>query len=69
MGILQIVLLALAAYIGIYAIVDRICRCIENKSVSDAYISLVESGYKEDSEDYSNKEIIDERSDNHDKQQ
>ena len=50
MGILQIVLFALAAYIGIYAIVDRICRCIENKSVSDAYISLVESGYKEDSE-------------------
>lgn len=51
MGILQIVLFALAAYIGIYAIVDRICRCIENKSVSDAYISLVESGCKEDSED------------------
>ena len=50
MGILQIVLLALAAYIGIYAIVDRICRCIENKAVSDAYISLVESGFKEDSE-------------------
>ena len=50
MGILQIVLFALAAYIGIYAIVDRICRCIENKSVSDAYISLVESGRKEDSE-------------------
>ena len=51
MGILQIVLFALAAYIGIYAIVDRICRCIENKAVSDAYISLVESGCKEDSED------------------
>ena len=69
MGILQIVLFALAAYIGIYAIVDRIGRCIENKAVSDAYISLVESGCKEDSEDYSNKEIIDERSDNYDKQQ
>ena len=64
MGILQIVLFALAAYIGIYAIVDRICRCIENKAVSDAYISLVESGCKEDS----NKEIIDESSDNYDKQ-
>ena len=51
MGILQIVLFALAAYIGIYAIVDRICRCIENKAVSDAYISFVESGFKEDSED------------------
>ena len=50
MGILQIVLFSLAAYIGIYAIVDRICRCIENKSVSDAYISLVENGCKEDSE-------------------
>lgn len=50
MGILQIVLFALAAYIGIYAIVDRICRCIENKAVSDAYISLVESGCNEDSE-------------------
>ena len=69
MGILQIVLFALAAYIVIYAIVDRICRCIENKAVSDAYISLVESGCKEDSEDHSNKEIIDERSDNYDKQQ
>lgn len=69
MGILQIILLACAAYIGLYAIVDRICRCIENKAVSDAYISFVESGFKEDSEDYSNKEIIDERSDNYDKQQ
>ena len=50
MGILQIVLFALAAYIGIYAIVDRICRCIESKSVSDAYISFVEKEFKEDSE-------------------
>lgn len=57
MGILQIVLFALAAYIGIYAIVDRICRCIENKAVSDAYISLVESGRKEDSEDEKESDI------------
>lgn len=43
MGTLQIILLSCAAYIGLYAIVDRICKTIDNRSVSNTYIAALKS--------------------------
>jgi len=40
METLQIILLCCAAYIGLYAIVDRICRTIDNRSISNTYVAL-----------------------------
>lgn len=52
---LQIVLLACAAYIGLYAIVDRICKTIDNRSISNTYIAALKSDEEkttDDNEDY-----------------
>lgn len=43
MGTLQIILLAFAAYIGLYAIVDRICKTIDNRSISNTYIAALKA--------------------------
>ena len=55
MGTLQIILLAFAAYIGLYAIVDRICKTIDNRSISNTYIAALKSDEEkttDDNEDY-----------------
>lgn len=52
---LQIILLACAAYIGLYAIVDRICKTIDNRSISNTYIAALKSDEEkttDDNEDY-----------------
>ena len=51
MGILQIILLAFAAYIGLYAIVDRICKAIDNRSISNAYIAALKSDEEKTTDD------------------
>lgn len=51
MGTLQIILLACAAYIGLYAIVDRICKTIDNRSVSNAYVAALKSDKEENTDD------------------
>ena len=51
MGILQIILLACAAYIGLYAIVDRICKTIDNRSVSNAYIAALKADEEKTTDD------------------
>ena len=55
MGTLQIILLAFAAYIGLYAIVDRICKTIDNRSISNTYIAALKADEEkttDDNEDY-----------------
>ena len=55
MGTLQIILLACAAYIGLYAIVDRICKTIDNRSISNTYIAALKADEEkttDDNEDY-----------------
>lgn len=52
---LQIILLACAAYIGLYAIVDRICKTIDNRSISNTYIAALKSDEEkttDNNEDY-----------------
>ena len=51
MGTLQIILLAFAAYIGLYAIVDRICKTIDNRSISNAYIAALKSDEEKTTDD------------------
>lgn len=51
MGTLQIVLLACAAYIGLYAIVDRICKTIDNRSISNTYIAALKSDEEKTTDD------------------
>lgn len=56
MGTLQIILLSCAAYIGLYAIVDRICKTIDNRSVSNTYIAALKSDEGEGTEGNDNSE-------------
>ena len=51
MGTLQIILLAFAAYIGLYAIVDRICKTIDNRSISNTYIAALKSDEEKTTDD------------------
>lgn len=51
MGTLQIILLACAAYIGLYAIVDRICKTIDNRGISNTYIAALKSDKEENTDD------------------
>ena len=51
MVILQIILLACAAYIGLYAIVDRICKTIDNRSISNAYVAALKSDEEKATDD------------------
>lgn len=51
MGTLQIILLSCAAYIGLYAIVDRICKTIDNRSVSNTYIAALKSDEEKTTEE------------------
>lgn len=51
MGTLQIILLSCAAYIGLYAIVDRICKTIDNRSVSNTYIAALKSDEEKTTDD------------------
>lgn len=48
---LQIILLAFAAYIGLYAIVDRICKTIDNRSISNTYIAALKSDEEKTTDD------------------
>ena len=48
---LQIILLACAAYIGLYAIVDRICKTIDNRSISNTYIAALKSDEEKTTDD------------------
>ena len=51
MGTLQIILLAFAAYIGLYAIVDRICKTIDNRSITNAYIAALKPDEEKTTDD------------------
>ena len=51
MGTLQIILLAFAAYICLYAIVDRICKTIDNRSISNTYIAALKADEEKTTDD------------------
>lgn len=45
MSLLEIGLIMLFAFIMIYALVDRVCKCLENRAMAKAYFaSLGKSG-------------------------
>lgn len=44
MATLKIGLLILIGYIIVYSIVDRICKCIENKDFVKSYTEFLQSG-------------------------
>lgn len=39
-SIVELVIIAFVVFITIYAVVDRICKCIENKSNAKAFSSI-----------------------------
>lgn len=43
---LEIVLLMLVAYASIYSIVDRICKCKENCSLSNSFSEFIKNNEK-----------------------
>ena len=51
MGTLQIILLAFAAYIGLYATVDRICQTIDHRSISTTFIAALKSDEEKTTDD------------------
>ena len=57
MGILQIILLACAAYIGLYAIVARICKTIDNRSISNTYIAALKSDEEKTTDDNDSSDV------------
>ena len=54
---LQIILLAFAAYIGLYAIVDRICKTIDNRSISNTYIAALKADEEKTTDDNSSPDV------------
>ena len=57
MGTLQIILLAFAAYIGLYAIVDRICKTIDNRSISNTYIAALKADEEKTMDDNNSPDV------------
>lgn len=51
METLRIILLSCAAYIGLYAIVDRICKTIDSRSISNTYIAALKSDEEKTTDD------------------
>lgn len=46
-------------FIGVYLLIDRICRCVEQKSVAKAFEKAIEEGkISIADEDYINKNIL-----------
>lgn len=39
MSLVEIVILVIMAYIMLYALVDRICKCAENRAMAKAYFA------------------------------
>ena len=44
MSLINIIIIAFVAFISVYAIVDRICRCIEDTARSKVIASIAASG-------------------------
>lgn len=59
MSIFNIMMFVVVGFIGVYLLIDRICRCVEQKSVAKAFEKAIEEGKISISdEDYINKNIL-----------
>lgn len=44
MSIFNIMMFVVVGFIGVYLLIDRICRCVEQKSVAKAFEKAIEEG-------------------------
>ena len=44
MSIFNIMMFVVVGFIGTYLLIDRICRCVEQKSVAKAFEKAIEEG-------------------------
>lgn len=59
MSIFNIMMFVVVGFIGVYLLIDRICRCVEQKSVAKAFEKAIEEGkISIADEDYINKNVL-----------
>ena len=58
MSVFNIMMFVVVGFIGVYLLIDRICRCIEQKNIAKAFEKAIEEGKISIAyEDYINKNI------------
>ena len=59
MSIFNIMMFVVVGFIGVYLLIDRICRCIEQKNIAKAFEKAIEEGkISIADEDHINKNIL-----------
>lgn len=59
MSIFNIMMFVVVGFIGVYLLIDRICRCVEQKNISKAFGKAIEEGkISVADDDYINKNIL-----------